>query len=74
MIIIYHKDNKVSEIWDNHHSKHISFNNSFISEQILGLARSYPNVLLIWCHESLKVQLHTDALMRIFHRKHILTS
>jgi len=45
-----------------------------LSEILFILAQEYPNILLVWCHISLKKQLNVSEIDSLFHHKKLLIS
>lgn len=74
MIILYHKNNKVTEVWNELDSKTIPIQSVSIAKALYELARTFPDALLFWCHESQREHLNKAFVSEIFHHKKIMAS
>ena len=74
MIVLYHKNNKVLEIWNSDSLQNISSNESRISKQLFAIAEKYPKELIVWCKQDFKKQLNIQELKSIFHHSKIMAS
>jgi glycosyltransferase involved in cell wall biosynthesis len=72
MIVVYHQNNKVCKIVKNQIELSFEINN--VAENLMFLARSNLNELLIWCHLDLKPYLNDDAFENVFHHHKIMAS
>lgn len=72
MIILYHKNNRVTQAWDESVSKAIPIQAVSITKALFEVARSFPESLILWCHESQKAHLNKEFLSEIFHHKKIM--
>jgi GT2 family glycosyltransferase len=72
MIIIYHNGSKVVAL-SNSYSIDKANRLSIIGFLVL-LAKEYPDAILVWCHISLKEQLHVFEIEKLFHHKKLLLS
>lgn len=74
MIYLIHKHNRVIELLDKDFET-IDFDTSkSIANSIYSIAQDFPDELIIWCHEDLKLVINKDALFDIFHHKGVLAS
>lgn len=74
MIVVYHKNNRVSSIWSDKDGIIIERNHNIISKQLFYIANKFPNELLVWCHETLKEELNIEFLKNIFREKNLMVS
>lgn len=74
MIIILHKDHKVTSVFNENLKKSIKFSPSNIAEVFFNLAERYKNTLIIWCHHDLKEFMNISELDTIFYHKLIMAS
>ncbi len=72
MILIYHNGKDVEEL-ANANAEIIGKGKS-LATILLETARAYPKELLVWCHQSLKEQLHISEIENLFHHKKLLLS
>jgi GT2 family glycosyltransferase len=72
MIVIYHLNNSVIQIFKNFDT--IDFKTNTVSKVILEIAQRFPDELLIWCHESCKEKINFSKIDLIFHHKKIMAS
>ncbi|PWA03887.1 glycosyltransferase family 2 protein [Flavobacterium psychrotolerans] len=74
MIIIYHNNNKVVATESANLDVLAKANNSSIVSSLFEIAKANPDDLLVWCHMSLKNQLNSTEIEKIFHHRRILVS
>ena len=74
MIVVYHKNNKVTEIVANK-IKAISFdNNGIIADVLLSMAIEFPRSSIFWCHEEFKDNLNLNDYEHYFHHHKMMLS
>jgi glycosyltransferase involved in cell wall biosynthesis len=74
MLIIYHDGNKVISI-SKVNSTDVTFNNTLnISENLVVLAREFPETVLVWCHVQLKALLNVSNIEKLFHHRKFIFS
>jgi len=72
MIVIYHINNKVSEVTGcAPNASHIG---KPVAKCMLELCQLHPNVIVVWCHMLLKSDLDLDAVATSFHHNKLLFS
>ena len=74
MIVIYHKDHRVSRIFDFDNQKVLTFRDSNIATVLMDIAHEYPERLLIWCHLLYQNELNETIFPELFHHKKIFLS
>lgn len=72
MIIVYHQNNKVTEVA--FEEKAVPFSKKNIAENLFDLAQKFPDQLIIWCRTDLKSNLNYSKINEIFHHKKIIAS
>ena len=65
MIVLYHKNNKVYEIWNSTSLQNIPSNESRISKQLMALAEKYPKYHEEFANRTLQM-LENSALQKQF--------
>jgi len=74
MMYLIHQENKVLRILDSSF-KVIDFETKpTITDALFELAKSFPQELLIWCHESYVDKINISQIANIFHHKGIMAS
>ncbi len=74
MIILYHKNNAVTQVWDDLNSKEIAVKSVSIAKSLFEIANRFPQSLILWCHESQRDNLNMEKISEIFHHKMIMAS
>lgn len=74
MIILYHKNNRVTEAWNDSDSKAVLIEAVSIPKALFEIARTFPDSLVLWCHESQREHLNKEHLSEVFHHKKIMAS
>lgn len=74
MIILYHKNNAVTQVWDDSDSKVVPVKSASIAKSLFEIANKFPESLALWCHESQRNNLNKDAISAIFHHDKIMAS
>ncbi|MEN2400359.1 glycosyltransferase family A protein [Flavobacterium sp. MC2016-06] len=72
MIVVYHQNNKVLKVLKD--ETQLSFGNENIAENLMFLANTYTDELLIWCHIDFKRYLNFAAFETVFHHNKIMAS
>src|SRR6218665_136819 len=72
MVIVYHQNNKVTEI--DYHGASKSFVQKNIARVLFEVAADYPDSLIIWCHVKLKSNLNFEIFDKDFHHHKIMAS
>lgn len=74
MVILYHNNNRITEVVSGENQM-LSFDEEAnIAEGLTALALQFPKSVLVWCHQVLKEQLHSAEIERLFHHKKLLLS
>ncbi len=74
MVILYHKNNRITEVVSGE-NQIFSFNiKATIAEGLMELALQFPESVLLWCHQDLKEQINSPEIERLFHHKKLLLS
>lgn len=75
MIIIFHKDYRVVQIFDeNHQSILEEFANRFLSKALIEVSTLFSEDYIVWCEISLKDDLNFDEFETVFHHNRVLAS
>lgn len=74
MLIVYHNGKNVVEMSKAIATSKDEANGKSITDVFFALAKEYPEEILIWCHQSLKKQLHISEIEALFHHKIVLLS
>jgi glycosyltransferase involved in cell wall biosynthesis len=74
MVLIYHNGENVVEMANAGVSSVVKRNGKSIAAVLFEIAQDYPEELLVWCHLSLKEQLHSAAIENLFHHKKLMLS
>lgn len=74
MIIICHHNNKVESIIAYESSAYLDVCNESIAQNIVRLARLFPDDLLFWYHKDCQEDINWEALPELFNHKKILLS
>jgi hypothetical protein len=74
MIVIYHKDHRVSRVFDFDNQKVLAFRDSSIAAVLIDIAHGYPERLLIWCNLVCQEELNLPHFSELFHHKKMLLS
>ncbi|MFD2939596.1 glycosyltransferase family 2 protein [Flavobacterium notoginsengisoli] len=72
MVIVYHQNNKVTEI--DYHGESKSFLQKNIARTLFETAADHSDSLIIWCHIKLKTKLNPEYFYEIFHHHKIMVS
>jgi len=73
MIIVYHRNNTITEVADSN-AVAAGLPSGSIIAGMLKLAKQYPDDILVWCHADLKQALDTSRIQKLFHHKKLLFS
>lgn len=74
MIIIYHNGSTIVEMANANVSAITRAKGKSIAAVLFDLAQEHPEELLVWCHQSLKEELHVSEIEPLFHHKKLLLS
>ncbi len=74
MILLIHKDDRVTELIDLNVNKSLKIMSQNPIEELFNVAKSNIESILIWCHESIKESLNIKAIKTSFHLKNIMLS
>ena len=72
--IVVHKENKVLRILDESLKKVNHLPDKSIAGSLFSLANSYPNQIILWCHDDLINLIAMNNIDEIFHHDFILAS
>lgn len=74
MVIIYHKNQRVTQIVSNKTADFSLLINTKVVEVLLELAQKFEDQILVWCHENNRDILNIEAIQKLFHHKKFLYS
>lgn len=74
MIILFHKHNKVVEVFDYQINETIVLNENNPSEVLFILAAKYKRRIIIWCHFDKRKSINLEAVKSYFTSKNIMIS
>ncbi|QZK89639.1 glycosyltransferase family 2 protein [Flavobacterium sp. CHNK8] len=74
MIIVYHRDSKVTAVDGVSPLFFSKLNRSNIAQTLFLIASENPNVKIVWCHESVKKKLNLTALDALSKHKNVMLS
>jgi len=74
MIIIYHNGSTLVEMANANASAITRAKGKSIAAVLFDVAQEHPEELLVWCHQSLKEELHVSEIEPLFHHKKLLLS
>lgn len=74
MIILYHKNNTVTQVWNDSNSEEIAVKSVSVAKSVFEIANRFPESLILWCHESQRANLNREKISAIFHHKMIMAS
>lgn len=74
MIIIYHNNIRVKEVFSLEKGILKNFSFKTIAAALIGYAKEYENDILVWCHESEKENLNTSEIENLFHHNKLMLS
>lgn len=74
MIIAYHNAKNIVELANASAFSVDKVKGNSMAEVLIQVAEAYPDEILIWCHQSLKEQLHISEIEQLFHHKKLLLS
>src|SRR6476620_6388613 len=74
MIILYHRNSKVTRVFDAVSGDNIVFSAANPTKMLFENAAKNRESLIIWCEESLADSVNFEALSDIFHHKRIFAS
>ncbi|HLA56216.1 MAG TPA: glycosyltransferase family A protein [Flavobacterium sp.] len=74
MIVIYHHNNKPTQVWDETGQCALEFMSVPLSKLLFGLAQTHPERLMVWCDETYRKNLNIDQFSIIFHHKKMMAS
>jgi glycosyltransferase involved in cell wall biosynthesis len=74
MIILYHKNYKITEVTSTEMGSFQNEINRNIVSVLFDLAHKYSNEILVWCEESERDNLNSNEIEKLFHHKKMLFS
>ncbi|MGB5417694.1 MAG: hypothetical protein WBN21_02600, partial [Algibacter sp.] len=74
MILLLHKDEKVTKITDIESNQLIDLHVDNPIMSLFKLANEYPNRILVWCHESLQSNINFEVIKSAFKLKNTMLS
>ena len=74
MIILYHKNYKITEVISTEMGSFRNEINRNIVSVLFDLAHKYSNEILVWCDESERDNLNSSEIEKLFHHKKMLFS
>lgn len=72
MIILYHQNNKVTQVWNDSLGEDVPVRLASIADTLFEAALAFPESLLFWCHESQRNYFNKESISDIFHHKKIM--
>lgn len=74
MIILYHQNNAVTQVWNDTLKEDVPVRLASIADTLFEVAHAFPESLLFWCHESQRNYFNkdSDSIAGIFHHKKIM--
>ncbi len=74
MIVVYHKNNRISKVVSGENCL-LSFDgNTLISEGLYNLAVQFPESKIVWCKEELQDRLNLKDIEAVFHHNKLMLS
>ncbi len=74
MIVVYHKNNRISKVVLDSNN-FLSFDaKGFISEGLYNLAAQFPESRIVWCKEELQDYLNLKGITAVFHHNKLMLS
>jgi GT2 family glycosyltransferase len=74
MIVVLHKNNRISSVFSKENTT-ISFDkNKTIAEGILDIASQFSKSKIVWCHQNVKEQLDLEVIESLFHHNKMMFS
>lgn len=74
MIVIYHQQHKISEVFSTTGQDFSAYRNQKIIKALLAIAKAFPNEILVWCELSQKDNLNLAAVDEMFHHPKFMFS
>lgn len=74
MIYLIHRNERVLKILDNNFKDIVFETKNTITNTVFELAKSFPQELIVWCHEAYIEKINKNKISSIFHHKAILAS
>jgi GT2 family glycosyltransferase len=74
MIIVYHKKNQVDSVFDCNTQLAIENSNKGVVNELMHLATTYEEQIIVWCHSDQKQRLNKKAIERTMYLKNIIVS
>jgi len=74
MIVVYHKNNEVVDVFDYENNKKLSFVGKTIQETLIFIAKDNKTQIIGWCHNSLREDIDLPEWEFIFKHQLIMTS
>lgn len=74
MIVIYHKNGKATQVWDQKTAQSLAHSVMNVVDLMFEIAKNHPDRLLIWCAESVKENLNVTGLDAIFYHNKMMVS
>lgn len=72
MIILYHQNNAVTQVWNDSVGEDVPVRLASIAATLFDVARTFPESLVFWCHESQRNNFNKENVSKIFHHKKIM--
>lgn len=74
MIIVYHKNDKITEIVSSDNQKIEYDCHGTIVVGLHKIAKQFPNEKIVWCHSAVKEQLNLESIKTLFHHDKMMLS
>ena len=74
MIIVYHKNNKITEVVASCNQKIEYDSQGTIAGGLHEIAKQFPNKKIVWCHSAVKERLDLETIKTVFHHDKMMLS
>lgn len=74
MVVVYHKNNRISKVVSGENSFLPFDNKALISEELYQLALRFPQSKIVWCEEEFQQYLNLKEIESIFHHNKMMLS
>lgn len=74
MIVLYHQQQKISEVFSTIGQDFSAYHNQKITQALLAIAAAFPDEILLWCEQGQKDNLNWAVIDEIFHHRKLMFS
>lgn len=74
MIIVYHKNNRVTKVISNQNESVAVAVHSCVAAVLMTLSSQFPQEPIVWCHQLLENSLNIDGIATLFHHDKMMLS